>query len=307
VQGPQQRTRKYNKFTPNVGLTFDATDQLSVFANYSKGVQVPGTDNLYNAFYFPADTESANPIPETTDNFDVGLRYRSSKVQAQAGLWYTIFNDRLASSFDPETERNVYRNLGRVDKYGIDVSISYRPIDDFSIYAFGSYLKSKIKDNVQNGICTAAQVTAGQFLCTAVGAPAFALTAGKRESGSPTYTFGGRAQGKLGPIELGAQVKRTGPRYVNDQNLPLLQTVNGVANTVVYPAKTPAYTIVDLDARIGLEWAGLNETTYIQLNVTNLFDKLYVGGFDGQLADNSVPFVQIGAPRAFIGSIVVGF
>jgi iron complex outermembrane recepter protein len=80
-----------------------------------------------------------------------------------------------------------------------------------------------------------------------------------------------------------------------------------VANTVVYPAKTPAYTIVDLDARIGLEWAGLNETTYIQLNVTNLFDKLYVGGFDGQLADNSVPFVQIGAPRAFIGSIVVGF
>ena len=91
-----------------------------------------------------------------------------------------------------------------------------------------------------------------------------------------------------------------------NQNLPLLQTVNGVTNTVVYPSKTPAYTIVDLDARIGLEWAGLNETTYIQLNVTNLFDKLYVGGFDGQLADNSVPFVQIGAPRAFIGSIIVG-
>lgn len=307
VQGPQQRKRKYNKFTPNLGLTFDATDDFSVFANYSKGVQVPGTDNLYNAFYFPADTESANPIPETTDNFDVGVRYRSSQVQAQAGLWYTIFNDRLASSFDPETERNVYRNLGRVDKYGLDVSISYRPVQDFSIYAFGSYLKSKIKDDVQNGICTAAQVTAGQFRCTAVGAPAFALTSGKRESGSPTYTFGGRAQGKLGPIEFGAQVKRTGPRYVNDQNLPLLQTVNGVANTVVYGAKTPAYTLVDLDARIGLEWAGLGDKTYIQLNVTNLFDKLYVGGFDGQLADNSVPFVQIGAPRAFIGSVVVGF
>ena len=289
TQGPQRRVRKYNKFTPNVGLTYDLTDALSIFANYSKGVQVPGTDNLYNAFYFPADTESANPAPETTDNFDAGLRYSSSQVQAQVGLWYTIFNDRLASSFDPETERNVYRNLGRVDKYGIDGSISYRPIPEFSIYAFGSYLKSKIKDDVLNGI-------------DGNGDPIYAPTAGKRESGAPVYTFGGRVQGDLGPIQLGVQVKRTGPRYVNDQNLPL--TIGGVD---VYGAKTPAYTLVDLDARVGLEWAGLGDKTYFQFNVSNLFDKLYVGGFDGQLATNSVPFVQIGAPRTFIGSIVVGF
>lgn len=302
VQGPQQRIRKYNKFTPNVGLTFDATDDISIFANYSKGVQVPGTDNLYNAFYFPTDSDQANPKPETTDNFDLGLRYTTSKIQSQVGLWYTIFNDRLASSFDPETERNVYRNLGRVDKYGIDASISYRPIPEFSIYAFGSYLKSKIKDDVQNGVCTA--VGTG---CAAIGDPIFAPTAGKRESGSPTYTFGGRAQGQLGPVELGVQVKRTGPRYVNDQNTPLYQTVNGVANTVVYGAKAPAYTLVDLDARLNLDWAGFGDKVYFQLNVSNLFDKLYVGGFDGQLANNSVPFVQIGSPRTFIGSIVVGF
>lgn len=111
VQGPQQRIRKYNKFTPNLGLTYDLIDDISVFANYSKGVQVPGTDNLYNAFFFPDDTPSANPIPETTDNFDLGYRVSTGMVQAQVGLWYTIFKDRLASSFDPETERNVYRNL----------------------------------------------------------------------------------------------------------------------------------------------------------------------------------------------------
>lgn len=297
VQGPQQRIRKYNKFTPNVGLTFDATGDVSIFANYSKGVQVPGTDNLYNAFYFPTDSDAANPIPETTDNFDAGVRYSTSQIQAQVGLWYTIFNDRLASSFDPETERNVYRNLGRVDKYGIDASVAVQPIPEFSVYAFGSYLKSKIKDDVLNGVCTA--VGPG---CAAIGDPIFARTAGNRESGSPTYTFGGRVQGKLGPLELGAQVKRTGPRYVNDQNTPIFQ--GGVP---VYGAKAPGYTIVDLDARLGLEWAGLGDKVYFQFNITNLFDKLYVGGFDGQLANNTVPNVNIGAPRAFIGSIVVGF
>ena len=307
IQGPQQRIREYNKFTPNLGLTYEITEDVKVFGNYSKGVQVPGTDNLYNAFFFPTASDAANPIPETTDNFDLGLRGRAGMFQAQVGLWYTIFQDRLASSFDPDTERNVYRNLGRVDKYGIDGSVSVKPIEQLSLYVFGSYLKSKIKDNVQNGLCTAAQVTNAQFLCTVLGGPAFALTAGKRESGSPTFTLGGRVQAELGPVDLGMQVKRTGPRFVNDQNIPLLQTVNGIANTVVYPNKTPSYTLVDLDARVRLDWAGLGDRTYFQFNVSNVFDKLYVGGFDGQLGDNSVPFVQIGSPRTFIGSLVVGF
>ncbi len=293
IQGPQQRIRKYNKITPNLGLTFDLTDDLTMFGNYSRGVQVPGTDNLYNSFFFPDNTPSANPVPETTDNFDVGLRGRASNVQASVTAWYTLFRDRLASSFDPETERNVYRNLGKVEKYGVDATIAYRPIPEIAVSAFGSYLKSRIKDNVQIGGTAAV--------------PIFALTAGKRESGSPTFTWGGRVQGKLGPVELGGQVKRTGPRYINDQNTPVFQTVNGVTNRAVYFNKTPSYTIIDLDARIGLEWAGLNDKTYLQLNVTNLFDKLYVGGFDGQLANNTVPFVQIGAPRAFIGSVIVGF
>lgn len=289
TQGPQNRVRKYNKFTPNLGLTYDITGNASIFANYSKGVQVPGTDNLYNSFYFPNGNEAANPKPETTDNFDLGLRYRSSKVQAQAGLWYTIFQDRLASSYDPETQRTVYRNLGRVDKYGFDASVAYQPIPEFNVYVFGSYLKSKIKDNVVNGI-------------DLDGNPVFALTKGKREAGSPVYTLGGRLQGELGPVELGVTAKRTGPRYVNDQNL-----VTTIGGNVVYGKKAPAYTLVDLDARVKLDWAGMNDKTYLQFNVLNVFDKLYVGGFDGQLIATSAPNANIGAPRTFIGSLVVGF
>ncbi|NWN33727.1 TonB-dependent receptor, partial [Klebsiella michiganensis] len=79
---------------------------------------VPGTDNLYNSFYFPAGSDRAKPKPETTDNFDLGIRYRSSKLQAQISGWYTNFHNRLAQSYDPELDRSVYRNLGTVRKYG---------------------------------------------------------------------------------------------------------------------------------------------------------------------------------------------
>ena len=287
---PQNRVFDYKKPLPNVGLVYDVTDAASVYFNYSKGLQVPGTDNLYQSFWYPLGTASASPDPETTDNFDLGLRYSSGIIQASLTGWWTIYHNRLASAFDRDLDITIYRNLGRVDKYGIDGSFAVRPIPEFSLYLFGSYLKSKIKEDVVIGE-------------TATGALIYAATEGKREAGAPVFTIGARASGNIGPVELGAQVKRTGPRYVNDQNLPIMS-----GTTQIYPNKTPAYTLVDLDARVSLEFLGLSDKTFLQLNVLNVFDKLYVGGFDGAgTSTTSVPNAQIGAPRTFIGSISFGF
>ena len=187
---PQSRRYKYNRVLPNVGATFEPTDHVTLYINYSKGMQVPGTDNLYQTFYYPTATEAANPEPETTDNFDGGIRYTSSKIQATFGPWYTKFTNRLASAYDPDTQQTIYRNLGRVDKYGVDGSFSYRPIPEVLLYAFGSYLKSEIKDDVVIGRCGAVLTTANTTNnCTTAGAPIYGLTAGKRESGSPVYSF----------------------------------------------------------------------------------------------------------------------
>ena len=122
--------------------------------------------------------------------------------------------------------------------------------------------------------------------------------------------FGGRVEGEVGPIQLGVQAKRTGPRYVNDQNVPITAsyTLNGVSTTYqVYGAKTPAYTVVDLDAKVKLGFLGLNDRTYLQLNLTNVFDKLYVGGFTSNTSSTSIPYAYVGAPRTFSGTIVMGF
>ena len=102
---PQRRVLNYSKLLPNIGAIYDFTRNVSAFASYSKGISVPSTDNLYNAFFFPVGTDGAKPEPETTDTFDGGLRYRSSKVQAQVAAWYTQFDNRLASAFDPDLER----------------------------------------------------------------------------------------------------------------------------------------------------------------------------------------------------------
>jgi iron complex outermembrane receptor protein len=316
----QRRVFKYDAVLPNVGFTYDFMKRMSVFANYAKGLSVPGTDNLYNSFFFPIDNPAASPSPEKTDNFDVGVRYRSPKVQAQVGAFLNKYKDRTASAFDPELNVTTFRNLGKVDKSGIDGYISYQPIKALNVYVFGSYLKSEIKDDLVIAECTQPQVAAGFPGCTVAGDPIFAPTEGKREAGAAKYTFGGTVRGTLGPLQLGVTAKRTGPRYVYDTNEPVHAFIGSPAtDQIVFPAALPAYWLVNLDARVDLERFGL-EKSYVQLNVYNLFDQFYVGGTGGALnqsvtrANNGAItnygaplFVQIGAPRTISATLTIGF
>ncbi len=319
---PQKRKLKYNDVLPNIGATFDITPRISAFANYAKGLSVPSTDNLYNAFYFPAGSESAKPDPETTDSFDGGLRYRSSKIQAQVSVWKTNFKNRSASAFDPELNASVFRNLGTVNKWGLDGSFAYSPFRQLTLYAFGSLNKSKIKDNIQVGALpvgtTCDNIATGTAAQLATALRSCAFTAGQSESGSPKYTYGVSAQASVGPVDLGFTAKRTGPRYVYDNNSPVFRgdIDPGAAGGFeqIFSAQAPAYWLVNLDARLNLKFVGLKET-YFQLNVYNLFDKFYVGGFGGGLNQTvnaagvfgNPPNVQIGAPRTVSGSLSLSF
>ncbi len=319
---PQRRTFKYNKLLPNIGFVYDFTRQISAFASYTKNLSVPGTDNLYASFFYPTNSAAAKPNPELTDTFDGGVRYRSSKIQAQLSAWHTVFTDRLATSFDPDLGQAIYRNLGKVTKYGLDGSIAYAPIPALTFYAFGSIAESKIKDNIQVG------GTAG-YNCDGISNPTptdrrnCAFTAGKYEAGAPKYSYGLSVLGKIGDLDLGFTAKRTGGRYIYDNNEPVRVgdvdvTTPGASNfpTTIFPAKTPAYWLVNLDARYNLRMLKGLEKSYIGFNVYNLFNETYVGSYTANSSQSvstssgfygSAPFAQIGAPRTVSGTLSIEF
>lgn len=337
---PQRRRFTYKKILPNVGLIYDIMPQLSAFANYSKGLSVPSTDNLYNSFFFPITTDAAKPKPEMTDNIDGGLRYRTGKIQAQLSGWYTHFTNRQASAFDPELNVSVFRNLGTVNKWGIDGSVAYEPVKNITLDVFGSWNRSKIQDNIQTGLLPAGVTCDNVDPNSTTGLQNCAFTKGNRESGAPKYTYGASAHGEFGPVGLGITAKRTGPRFVFDNNQALYRgdigvtvpTAGRVVQEQIYSAKVPAYWLVNLDAKVKLAWLAPSlSKTYLQFNLYNAFDKFYVGGFGGGLSQTtstrtcnatstpscattttvptwgSPPFVQIGAPRTFMASVNVEF
>ena len=325
---PQRRVLKYDKLLPNIGAIFDVTSQISVFASYAKGLSVPGTDSLYDSFYFPEGSAAAQPDPEITDTFDAGIRYRSAKVQGQISVWKTKFTDRLASAYDPELDQTVFRNLGRVDKWGIDGSIAYAPIRNLTLYAWGSWKDVEIKDNLQIDDASGAGFDCESADPTSVaGLRNCAFTGGKEEAGSPKYTYGLSAIASVGDFDFGFTAKRTGPRYIYDTNQPVftgdVDCLPGIPSpgcaapgspvTQLYGAKAPAYWLVNLDARFNLRMLKGLEKSYFAVNVYNLFDELYVGGFGGGLNQGvnsggfyaSAPFVQIGAPRTISGTLSI--
>jgi iron complex outermembrane recepter protein len=335
---PQHRRLTYNKLLPNVGFVYYIVPKVSAFANYSKGLSVPSTDNLYNSFFFPQDTTAGNPKPELTDNFDGGFRYTTGKIQAQLAGWYSHFTNRQASAFDPELNVTVFRNLGTVDKWGIDGSVSYQPVKDLNLYVFGSWNRSKIQDNIQIGALPVGVTCDTVDPTSVVGSQNCAFTKGNRESGAPTYSYGASATGNIGPVRLGVQAKRTGPRFVFDNNMPVFRgdigrTTTSTPQQEIFPAKAPAYWLVNLDARLKLDWvspAPVFKNSYFQFNLYNAFDKFFVGGFGGGLAQSTStrtcsptgtancpvspvatfggpPFVQIGAPRTAMASLNIQF
>lgn len=266
---PFKQTYKFDKLLPNVGASFRLVGDLTAFGSYAKGFSAPRTDNLYRA-------PRVNVDPETTDSFDLGVRYNNRQWQAQVTGWAIDYKNRIVSSFDPELGISIDRNIGSVKSRGVDVGIGFKPVPQLLLYGFGSYLDSEVQDNVPNTIVNGVQT--------------FFPTAGKFVVETPKYSGGGRVQVDLGPFSAGMQGKYVGKRFATD------------VNDVV----TDSYTTFDFDARISLAPVGL-EDSFFQLNAYNLFGEKYIGNIGTSINVAGNPNFGVGAPRAITGTLRFGF
>ena len=284
LYAPFKAEYKFDKLLPSAGFIFKVTEQASVFGNFSQGFSAPRTDNLYRA---PRVTVA----PETTDNFDLGVRYTSRMVQAQINGYYNKFSNRIVTSFDQDQGISVDRNVGDVDIKGVEASIDVQPFPWLYFRGFGSYIDSEVKGN------------------TPLSSTVTALTAGKRLAETPEWQYGYLAQVTYGPASVGAVYKHVNSRFATDAN----------------DIRVPGYNTLDLDARLDLKEFGL-ANTFLQLNMTNVFDEKYLGNISTQIVGPTAngtnasglavgaaipgggnPTFSVGAPRTFQATVRVGF
>jgi iron complex outermembrane recepter protein len=295
VWAPFEATYKFSPVLPSFGFTYKFTDDAAIFGSYAKGFSAPRTDNLYRAPIVTVD-------PETTDTFDLGVRYTTNRVQAQATVWMTNFKNRIVTSFDQVNSISVDRNIGTVKGKGVDVGIAIRPLDWFTFQGNASYNDSTLRDDIQVGVIPAVGAIPAR--------PLLLPTTGKRVVETPKWTLGYRASVEFGPVSAGLQVKYVSDRFATDLN----------------DIKSQSYTTADFDARFELEQFGM-KNSWLQINVTNIFDRFYLANIGTQIAGTtniglvkvpdlaigatipggSAPNFSIGAPRTFSATLRFGF
>ena len=235
--------------------------------------------------------------PEETNAYDLGVRYTSSRVQAQFAGWKIDYKNRIVTSFNQDLGISIDRNVGKVNSYGFDGNVAFKPVPELKLLAFGSYIHAELKDNIEIGSSTAALLPTGLFFCSGT-APtgsttAFtcAPTAGKMVAETPKWQFGGRVQYDAGPFSFAVQGKHVGSRFATDVN----------------DVKVKGYNIVDFDARLDLDKLTGLKRTDLRVNLQNVFDKFYFGNLSTQIRASDNPNFAVGSPRTLSATLDIGF
>jgi len=254
---PFTTTVEYSDVLPNVGFVYRPAENHQIFLSYAEGLSAPRTDDLYGG---NTVAEVQRVEPETSQAYDLGYRYQAGNLLAGATLWYNQFQNRIIRSVDPDDPTfAIARNVGAVDLWGAEFQVGWQPNDALTLYGSAAYTMSELQNNL----------------------PGQVVGQGNELPGQANWTYAARAEYEVGAFTLGLQGKYNGERYANDFNTEV----------------APDYVVVDFDARWDLGTLLRNEGTYLQLNVTNLFDEEYLGAISFFGVNNGTGSYSLGAPQ----------
>ena len=326
---PGQRVLKYSKLLPSVGAIYDFTPRISAFASYSKGLSVPSTDNLYNAFFFPEGTSEAEPTPG--DDQLVRRRPALSQLEdpgADRRLVHAVqrpFGLGVRSRTQPD----------RVPQPRPGQQVGHRRLDRLFADQAAHRLRRSVRGTSRrsrtisrSARCRRARPATPSIRPRSTGLRSCAFTVGQPRSGPAELHVRHVAASARSARSTLASPPSAPDRASCSTTTSRCSRATSAAPTQVFSAKAPS--LLARQSRCAPQHGLLQRRArqdLLQLNVYNLFDKFYVGGFGGGLTQatstrtaparapsavtiptyGAPPFVQIGAPRTVSVTLNIGF
>ena len=298
-----------------LGAVYHFSDDLEAFIGYSENFGGIFEDTFLGS----SNAIDPNSIEaETSDNFDIGIRYVTDTMALSAQYYSIDFDNRLTTIPNNISAANVadiingnsptqVTNLGGVDSSGIELTAAFE-MGNFDIYATYSHQTSEWQaDDASQGIVAGVQV-----------------------QDIPENSFfaevGWDANDKL---RLALNAKYTGERIGANIFVPSFcnrffcfdENGNGVnGGDIIGTQEIPTFWVAGFTGSYDLgDFAGLSGVK-LQLNVDNLFDEEYIAsvtdattslpefGFIGGIdASSALDRYFLGAPRTFTFTISGSF
>ena len=99
-------------FNPKAGLTYDVASGQKLYFSYAKAQREPNR----------TDYENGNPKPEKLDDFELGWRINTPKLQAQTNVYWMEYKDQLVLTGAIDAVGSPIRqNVGKSRRLGIEL------------------------------------------------------------------------------------------------------------------------------------------------------------------------------------------
>ena len=239
-----------NAFSPKVGLVFQPTKDMSLFASYSNSF-TPNTGNTFNNE--PLD-------PSIIDQYEAGIKkeFFSGLLSTNITV-YQITNDNLVQTaafmqdgVTPNSDTSIKVMSGETKSKGVEVDVTARPIEGLNVIAGYSYNDMRYtKTSGKNG----------------------SFVEGDRVARTPQNTanlsfFYTLQSGLLKGISLGAIGNYIGKRvggWNNQYNTDATKYPDGI-----WYREIPLEGYATIDASVGYEWKKIS----ILCKLSNITDEL---------------------------------
>jgi len=265
-------------FLPQVGLNWTLNENLEAFAAAARNVRAFASSNTTGPFSTTAAGFNAireGLEPETSTNFEAGLRFHNGALEGVVTAYHVDFEDRLlAISVGAGIQGNppVLTNVGSVKTNGVEAALIWKPMREITWFNSAAWNNSEFADNYV--------VTGSDNL------PRTVAVDGKQATDTPEVLLKSELSYDTGSLFARIDAGYTSERfytYLNDR---------GVGG----------YTVAN--AGVGYRFTGLGvvEQLVVQADVTNLTDKRYYSTIDSNGFADSDPNGKVqtllgGAPR----------
>jgi iron complex outermembrane receptor protein len=145
---------KWDEFTPRVGVTYNLTDDVMLFATYSNGYRSGGFNGRVGVL-----TDAIEPYdPETVDNYELGIKseWLENRLRVNANVFYMEYDDKqeeLQLPDDNDTgQKTVVTNAASATIQGVELDVQAFLTERLTLRGNLGWLDSEYDDFQYTGV-----------------------------------------------------------------------------------------------------------------------------------------------------------
>jgi iron complex outermembrane receptor protein len=145
--GAPDETNSFQNISPKIGATYNFTNNIGSYANYSVGFAPPLFSQLYKNVVVP-ELE-----PSVYYNYEAGAwaGFFKGKLYTDLSVYLSNGENEIVQVLMPDfSTRN--ESAGKTKHYGVEYTVKYSPIDDISFRFSGTNVMHEFVEFIDNGV-----------------------------------------------------------------------------------------------------------------------------------------------------------